>query len=76
MVFISDDKILSDKELYPLVKKMFSDSDFSLPGGESITNCQNRSVAAFKKILKKYTGQKIVIGTQRTKKSYSRYFNM
>ncbi|AYB38007.1 histidine phosphatase family protein [Brevibacillus laterosporus] len=63
MVFISDDKILSDKELYPLVKKMFSDSDFSLPGGESITNCQNRSVAAFKKILKKYTGQKIVIGT-------------
>ncbi|MDQ0877530.1 hypothetical protein QFZ77_006189 [Paenibacillus sp. V4I3] len=36
--------ILSVKELYPLVRKMFSDPDFSLPGGESITICQNRSI--------------------------------
>ncbi|MFD0675598.1 MULTISPECIES: histidine phosphatase family protein [unclassified Paenibacillus] len=63
LVFLSDDKILSDKELYPSVKKMFSDSDFSLPGGESITNCQNRSITTLKKILEKYKGQKVVIGT-------------
>ncbi|NOU96612.1 histidine phosphatase family protein [Paenibacillus sp. LMG 31456] len=63
IVFLSDDKILSEQELYPSVKKMFSDPDFSLPGGESITICQNRSIATLKKILKKYKGQKVVIGT-------------
>ncbi|OPA75361.1 histidine phosphatase family protein [Paenibacillus selenitireducens] len=63
MIFLSDDKVMADKELYPTVKKMFSDSNFLLPGGESSTICQNRSVAALKEILKKYKGQKVVIGT-------------
>jgi 2,3-bisphosphoglycerate-dependent phosphoglycerate mutase len=63
VVLSSDDKIMSDKELYPLVKKMFSNPDFSLHGGESITICQDRSITTLKKILKKYKGQKVVIGT-------------
>lgn len=63
IVFSSDDKIMSDKELYPLVKKMFSDPDFSLPGGESITICQNRAIPIMKKILNEYKGRKIAIGT-------------
>jgi len=63
LVFLRDDKILPDKELYPLVEKMFSDPDFSLPGGESITNCQNRAITTLKKILNKYKGQKVAIGT-------------
>jgi 2,3-bisphosphoglycerate-dependent phosphoglycerate mutase len=63
IIFLSDDKIMPDKELYPLVKKMFSDPDFSLPGGESITICQNRAITILKKILNQYKGQKVVIGT-------------
>lgn len=63
IVFLSDDKIMPDKELYPLVKRMFSEPDFSLPGGESITICQNRAVTILKKILNEYKGQKVVIGT-------------
>lgn len=63
IVFSSDDKIMSDKELYPLVKKMFSDPDFSLPGGESITICHNRVIPIMKKILNENKGRKIAIGT-------------
>jgi len=63
MVFVSDDKIMPDKELYPLVQKLFSDPEYSAPGGESIMTCQNRVIPALKQILKEYQGQKVVIGT-------------
>jgi len=63
LIFSSDDKVISDKEIYPAVEKMFLDPDYSLPGGESRTICQNRSVATLQEILKKYEGQKVVIGT-------------
>ncbi|NRR24267.1 histidine phosphatase family protein [Brevibacillus sp. MS2.2] len=63
LVFIENDQIMSDNELYPLVKKMFSEPDFSLPGGESIRICQNRVVRTMQKILEQYRGQKVVIGT-------------
>lgn len=42
---------------------MFFDPDFSFPGGESITVCQNRIILTFKKILMQYKEQKVVIGT-------------
>ncbi|NUU59152.1 histidine phosphatase family protein [Paenibacillus agri] len=63
IVFLGDNKILSNKEVYPLVKKMFSEPDFLLPGGESFMNCRNRVVPIFENIIRKYEGQKIVIGT-------------
>ena len=63
MVFVSDDKIMPDKELYPLVQKLFSDPEYSAPGGESIMTCQKRVIPALKQILKEYQGQKVVIGT-------------
>lgn len=63
VVFIGDDKILPDKEVYPLVKKMFSEPDFSLPGGESYTNCRKRVVTILKNIISKYEGKKVAIGT-------------
>lgn len=63
LVFLGEDQILPDKELYPAVEKIFSDPDFSLPGGESRRICQNRAVAILQKILAQYKGQKIVIGT-------------
>lgn len=63
MVFVSDDTILSDKEVYPLVKEMFSNPDFSLNGGQSLNICQNRSITTLRNILKIHKGQNIVIGT-------------
>ncbi|WP_282942652.1 histidine phosphatase family protein [Paenibacillus sp. RC67] len=63
MVFLSEDAILAEKELYPTVKKIFTEPDFSLPGGESLKNCQNRSIAVLKRILHEHKGQKVVLGT-------------
>ncbi|PGM93025.1 histidine phosphatase family protein [Bacillus cereus] len=61
--FLSDDKIISDKEVYPLVKKMFSNPDFTLIGGESYVDCQRRVVKILKEILIDFQGHKIVVGT-------------
>ncbi|WP_412915391.1 histidine phosphatase family protein [Brevibacillus sp. 179-C 1.1 NHS] len=63
LVFIGNDQIMADNELYPLVKKMFSEPDFSLPGGESIRICRNRAVKTLRTILDQYRGRKVVIGT-------------
>ncbi|AZJ21835.1 histidine phosphatase family protein [Bacillus pretiosus] len=62
-MFSSGDQVISDKEVYPLVKKMFSDPDFTLTEGESYKDCQRRVVKVLKEILMDFQGQKIVIGT-------------
>ncbi|AYF07752.1 MULTISPECIES: histidine phosphatase family protein [Bacillus] len=62
-MFLSEDKIISDKEVYPLVKNMFSDPDFALTEGESYKDCQRRIVKVLKEILMDFQGQKVVIGT-------------
>ncbi|UYX50526.1 histidine phosphatase family protein [Bacillus thuringiensis] len=61
--FLSEDKIISDKEVYPLVKKMFSNPDFTLTGGESYVDCQRRVVKILEEILIDFQGHKIAIGT-------------
>ena len=63
LIFSRGDMIISDKEIYPLVRRMFSDPDYSQHLGESINDCKRRSVARLKEILKKNKGHKIVIGT-------------
>ncbi|SME14210.1 bifunctional RNase H/acid phosphatase [Bacillus mobilis] len=62
-MFSNEDQILSDKEVYPLVKKMFANHDFTLTEGESYKNCQRRVVKVLKEILMDFQGQKIIIGT-------------
>ncbi|MCC2378528.1 histidine phosphatase family protein [Bacillus wiedmannii] len=62
-MFSSGDQVISDKEVYPLVKKMFSNPDFILMEGESYKDCQRRVVKVLKEILMDFQGQKIVIGT-------------
>ncbi|QIW19658.1 histidine phosphatase family protein [Bacillus thuringiensis] len=62
-MFSSGDQVISDKEVYPLVKKMFSNPDFALMEGESYKDCQRRVVKVLKEILMDFQGQKIVIGT-------------
>ncbi|NIK76532.1 2,3-bisphosphoglycerate-dependent phosphoglycerate mutase [Paenibacillus castaneae] len=61
--FSNEDMIIPDKDLYPIVEKMFIDPLFSLHGGESISECQTRSMLVFNEILKKFIGNKIAIGT-------------
>ncbi|MNZ51580.1 bifunctional RNase H/acid phosphatase [compost metagenome] len=63
LVFSSEDFIIPDKEIYSLVGKMFKNPNVKEPFGESINECQWRSVARLKEIIKSYRGQKIAIGT-------------
>lgn len=62
-MFLSEGQVISDKEVYPLVKKMFSNPDFTRTEGESYKDCQRRVVKVLKEILMGFQGQKIVIGT-------------
>ncbi|GAA0358693.1 histidine phosphatase family protein [Bacillus horti] len=63
LVFSSGDQIFPDNELYPLVNKMFHDPNLASPGGETLLDCQNRSIAILMEILSKYKGQRIILGT-------------
>ncbi|MRN56107.1 histidine phosphatase family protein [Paenibacillus monticola] len=63
LVFSREDMVIPDKEVYSLVNKMFMDPNYKEPYGESINDCQRRSVARLKEIIKNYKGQKIAIGT-------------
>ncbi|MBR9662522.1 histidine phosphatase family protein [Bacillus cereus] len=62
-MFSSEGQVISDKEVYPLVQKMFSNPDFSRTEGESYADCQRRVVKVLKEILIDFQGRKIVIGT-------------
>ncbi|MGG3045013.1 histidine phosphatase family protein [Bacillus anthracis] len=62
-MFSSGDQVISDKEVYPLVQKMFSNPGYALAEGESYADCQRRVVKVLKEILMDFQGQKIVMGT-------------
>lgn len=62
-IFSAGDKRISDKELYPLLEKSFSDPIYALEGGESNAACQQRAIKVLKELLRTYQGQKVVIGT-------------
>jgi 2,3-bisphosphoglycerate-dependent phosphoglycerate mutase len=61
--FVGEDYIIERAELMSTISEKFNDPDYALPGGESNTACQNRSIAVLKNILKEYEGKKITIGT-------------
>lgn len=56
-------EIIENAELMSVIKKGFNDLDYSLPGGESNSDCQNRAISVIKNILKEHSGQKVAIGT-------------
>lgn len=62
-VFTAEEKRISDKELFPLLKKSFSDPNFALTGGESNVDCQQRAIKVFQELLHTHCGKKVVIGT-------------
>ncbi|MFC4104293.1 histidine phosphatase family protein [Paenibacillus xanthanilyticus] len=49
--------------LMSVISEKFDDFDYSLPGGESNFECQDRSVSVIKNILKQHAGKKVAIGT-------------
>lgn len=62
-VFSSDDNRVSDMELIPLLEKSFMDPNYSLEGGESNVECQNRAIKVIKELLTTYKDKSVVIGT-------------
>ena len=46
--------------------RQWEDFSFRLPGGECLREVQDRNIAALKGILKKYKGEKIIIGSHGT----------
>ena len=62
-IFTAEEKRISDKELFPVLEKSFSEPDFALTGGESNNDCQKRAIKVLKEILNIYQGRKVVLGT-------------
>lgn len=50
-------------DLMSNIRNNFDNFEYALPGGESNAECQNRSIAVLKTILKEHKGKKIAIGT-------------
>jgi len=63
MVFVPGERIVANDELYPVVRRMFTDTDYSLPGGETIAVCQERAMRVLQQIVHTHRGKKIAIGT-------------
>lgn len=47
----------------PLLEKSFSESNYSLEGGESNADCQRRAIEVVKQLLVTFKDKKVVIGT-------------
>lgn len=62
-IFSNTENRMPDQELLPFLERSFSDSTYSLTGGESNTVCQNRAITVIKELLTTYQGQKIALGT-------------
>lgn len=50
-------------DLMSVIREKFYDFNYSLPGGESNSDCQNRSILVINSILNEHAGKKIAIGT-------------
>jgi 2,3-bisphosphoglycerate-dependent phosphoglycerate mutase len=62
-VFSSENNRLSDLELIPLLEKSFIEPNYSLDGGESNAECQNRAIKVMEELLTSFRDKRIVIGT-------------
>ncbi|MDR6880471.1 histidine phosphatase family protein [Bacillus sp. 3255] len=56
-------EMIENGELMSVIREKFYEFDYSLPGGESNSDCQNRSISVIINILKEHSGKKIAIGT-------------
>lgn len=64
--FSSENERVSNKKLLPLLERSFLEPDYTLEGGESNNECQERAVKVLKELLITYNGKNIAIGTHGT----------
>lgn len=62
-VWMEGNRQLPDEDLLHELQKMYADSNYALPGGESNSGCQARAVKALQEILRTHAGERVVIGT-------------
>lgn len=51
------------EEVEPAIERSFSDKNYSLAGGETTNQAQERAIPIIKKLLKEHEGKNIVLGT-------------
>lgn len=56
-------ELIENAELMSSIRESFNDPDYTLIGGESNAECQNRAIAILKPILNEHRGKKIAVGT-------------
>lgn len=61
--FAGEDYIIENVELMSKLREKFNDPEYCLPGGESNSECQKRSIEVIKTILKVHAGKRIAMGT-------------
>jgi 2,3-bisphosphoglycerate-dependent phosphoglycerate mutase len=54
---------IEDADFMPTIERVFREPGLAMPGGESNTAAQERSVAALKQVLRRHKGKNIAIGT-------------
>lgn len=57
---------LPNQELLDAIKRSFEDEEYCLPGGETLSTAQERSIPIIKELLATYAGGTIVLGTHGT----------
>ncbi|MNW55506.1 Phosphoserine phosphatase 1 [compost metagenome] len=55
--------VITREDFFDSKRKLYEDRNYSFPGGESSKDAQKRAIKVFKKIIEKFNGKRIVIGT-------------
>jgi len=60
------DRYLDDEEFINFVKSQWNDFDYSLEGGESFNQVQERGIMTLEEVIQQYAGENMIIGTHGT----------
>ncbi len=61
--FSKGDKVVPNEQVYPLVKKMFSNHEYAILGGETYNQCLDRAIFGLERVLRNFKGKRIAIST-------------
>ncbi len=60
------DRYLDDEEFINFVESQWNDFDYSIQGGESFNQVQERGIKALEEVIQLYAGENMIIGTHGT----------
>ncbi|MFW6036176.1 MAG: histidine phosphatase family protein [Halothermotrichaceae bacterium] len=60
------DSYLDDEEFMSFVENQWNDFDYSMQGGESFNQVQERGIRALEEVIHQYAGENMIIGTHGT----------